>query len=135
MDEGVFEALTLVAVTLICIGLAYAVHKMEAHRNESISRAEKLRDDIGLGLQGMVENMSNLDIDVPDIDIIRETIEDAIQGIMGQMHVPTGQDMILGAISQLVMSKVVPQMPEGLQNIAAEILPPPIENPEKTGPD
>jgi len=127
MVEGVFEAVLVVGLTLICAGLAFAVHKMESHRMESISRAEKLRDEIGQGLKGMVEA---LDLDFPDVDTIRETIEESIQGIMGQMHVPTGQDMVLGALSQLFLSKIKPQMPESLQNIAAEILPPPIQQPE-----
>ena len=127
MVEGVFEALLLVGLTLICAGLAFAVHKMESHRTESITRSEKLRDEIGQGLKGMVEA---LDLDFPDVDTIRETIEESIQGIMGQMHVPTGQDMVLGALSQLFLSKIKPQMPESLQNIAAEILPPPIQQPE-----
>ena len=126
MDEGVFEALSLGGFVLISAGLAFALRKMEEHRNESISRAEQLRDDIGLGLQAMVENMNNIDLDLPDIHVIKETIEDAIGGVMQNMHVPTGQDMILGALSQFVMSKVGASMPEGIQNLAAEVLPPPI---------
>jgi len=93
-----------------------------------------LRDDIGLGLQAMVENMNNIDLDLPDIHLIKETIEDAIGGVMQNMHVPTGQDMILGALSQFVMSKVGTAMPEGIQNLAAEVLPPPIVAPEQPGP-
>ena len=82
----------------------------------------------------MVENMNNIDLDLPDIHIIRETIEDAIGGVMGNMHVPTGQDMILGALSQFVMSKVGHQVPEGILAAADSILPPPIVPPEGSGP-
>ena len=130
MSEGTFEALLAVGMTLMCIGLAYAIHKMEKNREEAINRAEKLRDDIGAGLTGMV---SALDIDVPDIHSIREIIEESLHGVMGDMHVPTGQDMMLGAISQFVMSKITPQIPQGIQNLAESVLPPaiqPQESPE-----
>ena len=124
-------------VIIACVLSAFVVHlglimhilgRMKTDKVEAISRAEGLRTDLGNALQGMV---GALDFDIPDIHTIKDTIEDSIQGIMGTFHQPTGQDMILGAISQLVMSKVMPQMPPGVQNMAADLMPPPITSPDQ----
>tara|TARA_B100001250_G_scaffold409369_1_gene433573 strand:+ start:1094 stop:1495 length:402 start_codon:yes stop_codon:yes gene_type:complete len=104
--------------------LRHALVRMTQDKAEAIARAESLRNDLGSALQNMV---GALDFDIPDIHTIRDTIEESIQGIMGTFHQPTGQDMILGAISQLVMSKVMPQMPPAMQNIAEQVLPPAIQ--------
>ena len=124
MDEVIIGC--VLGAFLVHVGLiTHILSKMKADKVEAINRAEGLRTDLGNALQGMV---GALDFDIPDIHTIKDTIEDSIQGIMGTFHQPTGQDMMLGALSQLFLSKIAPQMPPGVQNLAAEIMPPPVQS-------
>ena len=104
--------------------LWHIVKRLDKDKAEAIARAEGLKTDIGGAFQNLV---NALDFEIPSIDSMKEIIEDSIGGFMGQMHVPTGQDMIMGALSQLIISKVAPKLPPEAQQMVGDILPPPIQ--------
>ena len=128
MDNLVLEVCLTVIMACILAFLAYIKRRMDSDKAEAIERAEGLRNDLG----GALTNMVNaLDFELPNMESIKEVIEDSIQGIMGTFHQPTGGDMIMGAISQLVMSKIQPQMPPAIGEIVGQMMPPPIQPPSE----
>ena len=94
---------------------------MTTDKAEAIERTDTLRSELG----GALVNMVNaLDFDIPSAHDMKDIIEGCIQEKMGTFQQPTGQDMILSAISQFVMAKI-PSGPVG--DIASSFLPPPIQ--------
>tara|TARA_R110000824_G_scaffold400554_1_gene608291 strand:- start:2346 stop:2729 length:384 start_codon:yes stop_codon:yes gene_type:complete len=101
--------------------MIYILKRMNTDKVEAIARTTSLRDDLG----GMLVNMVNaLDFDIPSAHDMKDIIEGCIQDSMGSFSQPTGQDMIMSAISQFVMAKI-PKGPLG--DIAAGVLPTPIQ--------
>ena len=101
--------------------MAYILKRMSTDKLEAIERADTLRTELG----GALVNMVNaLDFDIPTAHDMKDIIEGCIQNSMGSFSQPSGQDMILGAISQFVMAKI-PKGPLG--DIAAGVLPTPIQ--------
>jgi len=111
-------------LAVILTVMAYIVRRMGTDKAEAIERTDTLRTELG----GALVNMVNaLDFDIPSAHDMKDIIEGCIQNSMGSFSQPTGQDMILGAISQFVMAKI-PKGPLG--DIASGILPLPIQPPE-----
>lgn len=128
-----FEALEVVLGVWLA-GLSWLlwhiVGRLDRDKAEAITRASELKADLGNAFQNLV---NALDFEIPTIDSMKEVIEDSIGGYMGQMHIPTGQDMIMSAISQLIISKVAPKLPPQAASMVGDILPPPIQPPEPSG--
>ncbi len=60
--------------------------------------------------------------DLSDIGAsIKDTIQDTVEEVLGDMHVPTGMDHILGALSAFVQAKLMNQMPPGIPEALATL--------------
>jgi len=121
MIEMMLEVWLGAGLATILAVMAYIVRRMGADKAEAIERTELLRTELG----GALVNMVNaLDFDIPSAHDMKDIIEGCIQDSMGTFSQPSGQDMILSAISQFVMAKI-PSGPLG--DIASGILPTPIQ--------
>jgi len=50
---------------------------------------------------------------------IRDAISDTVEEVLGEMHVPTGMDHVLGALSAFVQAKFMNAMPPGVPEALA----------------
>lgn len=129
MFEGV-EVLVAGWLAALSWLLWHILKRLDTDKAEAIARAEGLKTDLGGAFQSLVQA---LDFEIPTIDSMKEVIEDSMAGFMGNLHVPTGQDMIMSAISQLIVSKVAPKLPPQAAQMVGDILPPPIQPAEPLG--
>ena len=123
MEISMIEVALTVGFGSLWAFLVYIVRRMNTDRAQAIERAEGLRNDLGNALANMV---NAFDFEIPNMDSIKEVIEDSIQGIMGTFQQPTGGDMIMGAISQMIMSKVQKGPQNAIGSILENVLPDPI---------
>ena len=121
MMEMMLEVWLGTGLAAMLVVMIYILKRMSTDKAEAIERADTLRTELG----GALVNMVNaLDFDIPSTHDMKDIIEGCIQESMGTFSQPTGQDMILSAISQFVMAKI-PSGPLG--DIASGMLPTPIQ--------
>lgn len=120
MIQMMLEVWLAGGLAVMLVVMAYIIKRMTADKIEAIERADTLRTELG---NAMVNMVNALDFDIPTAHDMKDIIEGCINNSMGTFSQPTGQDMILGAISQFVMAKI-PKGPIG--DIASSVLPTPI---------
>jgi len=60
---------------------------------------------------------------------IKDAITDTVEDVLSDMHVPTGMDHVLGALSAFVQAKFLNQMPPGIPEALASLNEGEIESP------
>jgi len=69
---------------------------------------KEMRRDLVKIIKRVDEGIDNIEIDIPDIDDLRQEILD----VMGSMRTPGAADHIFGAIGQMIQAKTMRAMQE-----------------------